>query len=311
MCTLLGLLVFSFIVSYNISAMIKRYIGEFLQYLETKKKRTWRTVRNYDLYLRRFRSFADAKKIIDVSEITADVITKYQTWLRAFESDKKRIKSNTVNYHLIALRAFLKYLAHKKLLSVSPAKVRLNRHERGAMVCLCKAEMEKLLKAPAQFAADKIIQMRDIAVLELLFCTGMKVSELAALKKSDINVGKRQVVVSRGETKERSVAITNQAAYAVTQYLNARRDDAPALFIGHDRTLTSRKASKSLGALTGRSIERIVERYAKLCGINIRVTPQVIRNTFAARQVKRGTLQDGLQSELGCSSATTAKRFFE
>ena len=304
-------LVFSFIVSYNIAAMIKRRIVEFLEYLETKKRRASRTVRNYDLYLKRFRSFADAKKVIDVSDITSDAIAKYQAWLRAFVVDKKQIKSNTINYHLIALRAFLKYLVHKKLLFLSPAKVRLNRHERGVMVCLCKPEMEKLLKAPFQFASDKIIQMRDLAILELLFCTGMKVSELAGLKKPDINVGKRQVVVHRGEEKERAIAITNQAAYSVTQYLNARRDDVPALFIGHDRTLVSRKTKKSLGALTGRSIERIVEKYARLCGINIRVTPQVIRNTFAARQVKRGTLQEGLQSELGCLSANTAKRFFE
>jgi len=291
--------------------MIKRRIIEFLEYLETKKRRTARTVRNYDLYLRRFRSFADAKKVIDVSDITMDAIARYQAWLRAFVVDKKQIKNNTINYHLIALRAFLKYLAHKKLLSILPSKVRLNRHVRGVMVCLEKAEMEKLLKAPVQFAADKIIQMRDVVILEILFCTGMKVSELAGLKKSDVNVGKRQVVVNRGEEKERAIAITNQAAYSATQYLNARRDDVPALFIGHDRTLVSRKTQKSIGALTGRSIERIVEKYAKLCGIKIKVTPQVIRNTFAARQVKRGILQDGLQSELGCSSATTAKRFFD
>jgi len=291
--------------------MIKKRIVDFLEYLETKKRRTARTVRNYDLYLRRFRDFANAKKIIDVSDITTDVIAKYQTWLRAFTPDKKLIKSNTINYHLIALRAFLKYLAHKKLLFISPAKVRLNRHERGALVCLGKPEMEKLLKTPFQFAADKIIQMRDLAILELLFCTGMKVSELAGLKKDDVNAGKRQVVIGRGEEKERKILITNQAAYSLTQYMNARKNDVAALFIGHDRTLASRQTKKALGALTGRSIERIIGKYAKLAGISVKVTPQVLRNTFALRQAQRGTPREALQQALGCLSATTAKRFSE
>lgn len=289
--------------------MIKKRIIEFLEYLETKKRRTARTVRNYDLYLKRLRSFADEKGLVGVSEITSAVALKYHVWLRALLVNRRKMRTNTINYHLIALRAFLKYLAHKKLLSASPAKVRLNRHERGNLVCLGKADIEKLLKAPAQFATERIIQMRDIAILELLFCTGMKVSELAALKKSDVNVGKRQVVISRGEKKQRTVAITNQAAYSLAQYLHARRDEAPPLFIGHDRTLISRKTKKSLGALTGRSIERIVERYARVSGSNAKITPQVIRNTFATRLAKSGTDAAALSDELGCLSENTAKRF--
>ena len=290
---------------------INNLISDFLEYLK-KQGRSDLTVRNYELYLKRFLKFA---KNISPNEINEEMIEEYKEWLRNLREEsrliriKKNFKKNTINYHLIALRSFLKYLDEKKINSLKPENIELAQMPKVKKNSLSKTETEKLLNAPLKLEADRIIQFRDKAILEVLFSTGIRVGEMAKLKRKDALHGIIKIKNKKG--KVRQVELTNQAKHYLKKYLHIRTDKVLALFVGHDRAARARKIKKLIpqSNLTARSIQRIVRKYALSAGITNNITPQVLRNTATITLLAKGEDERATQTMMGHASVMTTREY--
>jgi site-specific recombinase XerD len=293
-----------------LSAKATTLIGDFLTYLEVERGRSEKTVRNYDFYLRRFFGWA---KEPDPQKITLDQVRNYRVYLNRYKDERGiALKKNTQNYHLIALRSFLKYLAKRDLKSLAPEKIELAKMPTRIVEFLESHELDRLLEAPTTDAqglsrasgALPLIKLRDKAVLELLFSTGLRVSELASLTKDMINLKRDEFTVRGKGDKPRVVFMSNAARFWIKEYLDRRHDTEPYVFINHDRAAEDRESER---ALTPRSVQRIVERYARKAGITKRITPHVIRHTFATDLLRNGADIRSVQEMLGHSSITTTQ----
>ncbi|HCC22531.1 hypothetical protein A2480_03465 [Candidatus Uhrbacteria bacterium RIFOXYC2_FULL_47_19] len=289
---------------------IIKLIGEFLTYLEVERNRSERTVRNYDFYLRRFFEWANWPT---ASGITLDMVRKFRVWLNRLKDERgNTLKKNTQNYHLIALRSFLKYLAKRDIKTLVPEKIELARMPERTVDFLEPNELDRLMEAPVSDASGLVrvavnlplIKLRDKAILEMLFSTGLRVSELAGLTREMVNLEREEFTVRGKGDKPRIVFTSNQARYWLKEYLNRRQDVEEFLFVSHDRAARGRDAERSL---TPRSIQRIVEGYAHKAGITKRITPHVLRHTFATDLLRNGADIRSVQSMLGHSSITTTQ----
>jgi site-specific recombinase XerD len=287
--------------------MINKLIQDFLNDLKNTRHRSARTARNYDFYLKRFLVWLNELKISSPEKITSEVVNGYSAWLKKLSSAirKTKLKDNTRNYHLIALRAFLKYLVKKKVNSLSPNKVRLAVWRGADPIFLEKNELEKLLEAPFKINQEKILQLRDRAILELILCSGLKVSEVATLERNKINLKKESFVLFG--RKKRTVFLSNQARYWLNQYLKARQDKNIFLFIGHDRASAVRE---KIG-LTTRSVERTVEKYRQVSGTNKKITPQILRHSYAISLARGGETIETMKEKLGHLSLGSSARYFD
>lgn len=293
-----------------------KLIRQFLEYLEAERGRRLNTVNNYNFYLTRFCRWA---KINNPAQITSDKIREYRLWLNRLATPKPRagskgeggqagtlgrtLKKSTQNYHLIALRSFLKYLAKRDIRSLAPEKIELAKMPERQVEFLAGGDLERLLAAPIQSGETKIIQARDQAILELFFSTGLRVSELAHLKKDQINLKKDEFTIRGKGEKLRAVFLSNQAKYWLEKYLPARRDLSPCLFVRHDKA----KGKQEPKNLTPRSIQRLIKKYAKAAGITKKVTPQTMRHSFAANRLINGADIRSVQAMLGHGSIATTQ----
>jgi site-specific recombinase XerD len=282
-------------------------ISDFLTYLEVERNRSERTVKNYDFYLRRFFSWT---KDATPGSITLDLVRKYRVWLNRYKDERGRtMKKNTQNYHLIALRSFLKYLAKRDVKTLAPEKIELARMPERSVAFLDAPELERLLDAPLAGGRPgeggySLLQLRDKAILEMLFSTGLRVSELAGLTKEMINMKREEFTVRGKGDKPRVVFVSNQARHWLQLYLGRRHDMEPHLFVSHDRAANGREHD---GGLTPRSIQRTVEHYARVAGITKRITPHTVRHTFATDLLRNGADIRSVQTLLGHSSITTTQ----
>jgi len=283
-------------------SQINKLLTDFLEYLEVERGRSERTIRNYDFYLRRFIKWA---KNPLPSAIDNNLIRKFRLWLNRSVPGRleQTIKKNTQNYHLIALRTFLKYLARRDVKSMSPDKIELSKAPSRIVSFLEADELERILQMPLKSGED-LIALRDKAILETLFSTGLRVSELANLKIDQINLKRDEFTVRGKGEKVRIVFLSDSAKEALKKYLNKRHDTSPYFFICHDRAKSGRENS---GPLTSRSIERLVERYAHEAGITKRITPHTLRHTFATDLLMNGADIRSVQSLLGHVSIITTQ----
>ncbi|MBU0625724.1 tyrosine-type recombinase/integrase [Patescibacteria group bacterium] len=293
-----------------LSAKTSTLLGDFLTYLEVERGRSEKTVRNYDFYLHRFFIWTEG---LDPQKITLDHVRKYRVWLNRLKDERgQTLKKNTQNYHLIALRSFLKYLAKRDIKALAPEKIELARMPQRIVEFLEAHELDRLLEAPTvdehglarPSDALSLIKLRDKAILELLFSTGLRVSELASLTKDMVNLSRDEFTVRGKGDKPRVVFISNQARFWVKEYLAHRHDPEPYLFVNHDRAADGRDSER---CLTPRSVQRIVERYARRAGITKRITPHVLRHTFATDLLRNGADIRSVQEMLGHSSITTTQ----
>ena len=282
---------------------INNLITEFLEYLEIERNRSQATIRNYDFYLHRFVEFS---KIKSPGQITLPLVKKYRIYLNRMEDDRtgEPLKKSTQNYHVIALRSFLKYLAKQDIETLAPEKIELQKQPDRQVEFLDEADLSKLMEAPMLIKGKDIIKKRDKAILETLFSTGLRVSELANLKIENINLKKDEFSVRGKGSKVRVVFLSDQAKYWIGEYLKARRMDvSPYLFVAHDRAKKGREPSP----LTPRSIERIIQKYAKVAGLTKKVTPHTLRHSFATDLLSSGADIRSVQAMLGHSSITTTQ----
>ncbi len=285
-------------------AHLATHLREFLEYLELTKGRSQLTVRNYEFYLRRFIDWAGDPSPAD---ITSEKIHQFRLFLNRLEDPYRgTLKKNTQNYHLIALRSFLKYLARHDVKTMAPEKIELAKQGSREVSFLEAKDLQRLLEAPNNVDAAPIIQLRDRSILELFFSTGMRVSELANMRKDQLNLEREEFSVRGKGDKIRIVFLSRQARQALRVYLDLRKDDSPYLFIRHDRGRGS-KQDDEVGPLTPRSIERLVHHYAVAAGIPKRISPHTLRHSFATDLLMNGADIRSVQSLLGHSSITTTQ----
>ncbi len=291
-------------------AKLSSHLRTFLEYLEVEKGRSILTVRNYEFYLQRFMKWA---KDPDADQIDQDMIHKYRLYLnRLANRGEGTLKKSTQNYHLIALRSFLKFLARRDVKTLSPEKIELAKQGTREVAFLEAADLERLLEAPNQSDASGIVKARDRAILELFFSTGLRVSELANLKRDQVNLTRDEFTVRGKGDKLRVVFVSHQARHAVKAYLELRKDEAPFLFVRHDRAAQGIRNQESgirneMHALTPRSIERMVHQYSIAAGIPKKITPHTLRHSFATDLLMNGADIRSVQSLLGHSSITTTQ----
>lgn len=283
---------------------VNHLITEFLEYLEIERNRSQLTIKNYDYYLRRFADIAEVKTVADIND---DRVRKFRLQLNRMTNLRtgEPLKKKTQNYHMIALRAFLKYLAKRDIKSLAAEKIELAKQEDRQIDFMEDEELSRLLEAPLKNGQGQV-HFRDKAILELLFSTGLRVSELAKLKIENINLKRDEFSVRGKGGKVRVVFISDQAKYWVQQYLDSRTDTSPFLFIAHDRAQTARD-EKTVAPITSRSIERMVEKYGKAAGIMKKITPHTLRHSYATDLLRNGADIRSVQSMLGHSSITTTQ----
>lgn len=278
-----------------------KYLTEFLEYLEIERGRSDKTVRNYHFYLKRFSDWA---KDPNPAEIDNEMVRKYRLHLNRNVAGREeaQLKKNTQNYHLIALRAFLKYLAKRDVKSMAAEKIELAKQGSRQVSFLELEELKRFLMAPEK--DPTIVGTRDKAILELLFSTGLRVSELANLRIDAINLKLEEFTVLGKGSKHRVVFLSMPARGAIKAYIERRRDVSPFLFVRHDR---ARKFTPGAHPLTPRSIQRIVDRYAREAGITKHVSPHTLRHTYATDLLRNGADIRAVQSLLGHESITTTQ----
>ncbi len=275
--------------------------NDFLEYLEIEKGRSIKTVENYDRYLNRFLKFGDFKISSDINE---ESLRKFRLWLNRISygsSVQKTLKKNSQNYHLIAIRMFLKYMAKRHVNSLPPEQIELAKTSERELDLISKEELKRLLSSPS---GNGIRQLRDKAMLELLFSTGLRVSEMCSLQRDSIDLKKDEFTVRGKGGKIRIVFLSEGAKESLQKYLSSRKDTDSALFIRLDKE--PRGTNSSL-FLTSRSVERIIKSHAIKAGISKKVTPHVIRHTFATDLLQNGADIRSVQMMLGHASISTTQ----
>lgn len=297
---------------------MKELKTEFLEYIEIEKGRAIRTVENYDHYLA---VFIEQTKISDPKDITDGKVRDFRIWLNRQSTGNNRatgdtIKKKTQNYYLIALRTFLKFLAKRNITSLPADRIELAKINERQIDVISQEELRRLLDAPDK---EKNLEKRyrDKAILELLFSTGLRVSELCSLQ-NDIDLHLDEMSIRGKGGKIRVVFLSDEAKKALKNYLSSRKDMSSALFVKISEELSQKeKINKKIGrkeeknkendGLTKRSIERIVKRYATIAGISKRVTPHVIRHVFATDLLSNGADLRSVQAMLGHANINTTQ----
>jgi len=275
---------------------------QFLEYIEIERGRAVKTVENYDRYLTRYFAQMGVKQ---VSNITEQSVRDFRLWLnRQHGSGRDSMKRRTQNYYMIALRAFLKFLRKRDIAATSPEKIELAKLPERHLDLITSAELGRLMRAPhdAYEKEDddgkKLQYLRDSAILELLFSTGLRVSELCALN-SGIDLSRDEMSVRGKGEKVRVVFISDEAKEKVREYLKARKDMEEALFV--------EGRPNKLHRITPRDVQRHLKRYVAIAGITNIVTPHTLRHAFATDLLNNGADIRSVQQLLGHASISTTQ----
>jgi len=286
---------------YNNHMRFSKAKTDFLEYLEIEQNRSQKTIANYDHYLTRLLDYAGD---LTVSDIDAELIRKWRLWLNRLGTNvSDELSSTTTNYHLIALRSFLKFCSKRGIPALAPDKIELARTKRKQVTWLDEDELERLFAQPDQ---GKLAGMRDRAILELLFSSGLRVSELVGLDRDHINLKRREFMVRGKGEKDRPIFISAEAAEWMQTYLDARKDNTKPLFI---RFAGNKKVdlTGNFHRLTARSVQRLVAQYALLAGITKHVSPHTLRHSFATNLLMNGADLRSVQAMLGHSNIATTQ----
>lgn len=286
-------------------ASLKQLKTQFLEYVEIEKGRSLHTVRNYDHYLSRFLNFV---KTDNPSEITDTKVREFRLWLNRQPAGNKKndlLHKRTQNYYLIAVRAFLKYLVRQEIKSLPAERIELAKVSERQLDLITREELARILAGPS---GNTLKDARDKAILELLFSTGLRVSELCSLT-SEIDLRSEELSIRGKGGKVRVVFLSEEAKDAVKKYLSMRKDMSEALFVQLEKGVGKKKAGTTVSytPLRPRSVERIVKQYATKAGISKKFTPHVMRHMFATDLLSNGADLRSVQSLLGHSSITTTQ----
>ncbi len=282
------------------STEIDRYKTQFLEYMEIERGASLKTIENYDRYLSHFFSHTKTTRVRDITE---ESIRTYRLHLNRELGAKVKgqtqatMKKNTQNYYLIALRMFLKYLMKRSVEALSPDKIELAKIKERSLDLISALDLSRLINAPDKNTGKGL---RDHAILELFFSTGLRLSELCSLNR-DLDLSKDEFSIRGKGEKVRVVFLSPPAKNSVREYLKARKDMQEPLFVQYSRN------KSSTGRLSPRSIERLVKEYAIKSGISKKVTPHVIRHGFATDLLSNGADIRSVQIMLGHANIATTQ----
>lgn len=283
---------------------ITKFHREFLEYLEIEKGRSLKTIENYDRYLNRFWEYS---KIEFPSEITDETVRGFRLWLnRQKTASGAEIKKKTQNYYLIALRCFLKYLIKRNIKALTPEAIELAKISERQLDLISDKDLELLLSSAS---LKDLKSLRDKAILELFFSTGLRVSELCFLKISNINLKKDEFSIKGKGDKIRVVFLSDNAKKSLKEYLDRRTDMNEALFmrIPKNGKMPDLNNLNKDSNLTPRSVQRIIKYYAAKAGITGKLTPHTLRHMFATDLLQNGADIRSVQSMLGHKNITTTQ----
>ncbi|KKU77796.1 MAG: Integrase-recombinase [Candidatus Peregrinibacteria bacterium GW2011_GWA2_47_7] len=285
---------------YTISTLIE----EFLTYGEVEKNLSLNTIRLYRIALLRFVSFAGD---IKPSDIDLDLVRHYRLYLNRTTNKKTQpLGRGAQNYHVIVLRAFCKYLAKRDIQTITAEKIELPKSEKRTIDFLTREEVGRLFES---IDMKTIRGLRDIAIFETLYSTGLRVSELRNLNRDQVNLTRREFMVRGKGRKPRIVFLSEKAAERIGKYLSARDDNFEPLFLNHGRSAGLKK-DITIGEkrrLTTYWIEVMIKKYARHAGIVKRVTPHTLRHSFATTLLQNGADIRSVQEMLGHASITTTQ----
>jgi site-specific recombinase XerD len=281
---------------------ISELVNDFIEHLEVEGGRSARTAENYKLYLERFAEFTED---IEVEKITIEIVRKYRLWLNRYKNfNDEELATITQSYHLIALRGFLHYLSNRDILSLSPDKISLPKVSRKQVTFLYREEINRLL---VQIDVSSEQGLRDRAIIELLFSSGLRVSEVVNLDRDHVNTKRREIMVRGKGQKDRPVFISQAAANHIENYLNSRNDNLPPLFISYSNNSGPTTTNGDYRRLTVRSIQRMLSQYARLAGITKHVSPHTMRHSYATDLLMNGADIRSVQSMLGHANISTTQ----
>jgi len=287
---------------YNEVMLFRKAKTDFLEYLEIEQNRSQKTIQNYDHYLTRLLDFAGDD--LKVADIQPELIRKWRLWLNRLGTNvSDELQKSTQNYHLIALRSFLKFCTKRDIPALAADKIELAHTNRKQVTFLNEGELQRLFEQPN---LEKESGLRDRAILELLFSSGLRVSELVGLDRDHINLKRREFTVRGKGQKDRPIFISPEAADWLQQYLDHRQDNTRPLFVRY----SGRKAVDRTGnyhRLTVRSVQRLVSQYALLAGITKHVSPHTLRHSFATDLLMNGADLRSVQAMLGHSNIATTQ----
>lgn len=280
---------------------VSELILDYVESLEVEGGRSAKTAENYKLYLERFVEFTEDT---EAHKITAEIIRKYRLWLNRYKNaNNENLSTITQSYHLIALRGFLKYLGDRGIESLPADKIKLPKVTRKQVNFLHFDEVTRLLEA---VQGDDESALRDRAIIELLFSSGLRVSELVNLNRGHINTKRREFMVRGKGQKDRPVFISKTAAERVDEYLATRIDNLPPLFLSYSRNNVASQTG-DFRRLTARSVQRMIAKYGKLAGLTKHVHPHAMRHAFATDLLMNGADLRSVQSMLGHANIATTQ----
>jgi site-specific recombinase XerD len=267
---------------------------QFLEHLEIERGRSVKTIENYDHYLT---TFFDYAKITQPKDITEPLVREFRLWLNRQPGTKvgnrmEPMKRRTQNYYLIALRAFLKFLRKRDIESLSPERIELAKVPERSLDLISPTELARLMNAPDSTTP---VGLRDRAILELLFSTGLRISELCNLSIDDVDLSRDEFSVRGKGDKVRVVFLSAEAKAAIRKYLAVRKDMDDALFIQYGKKAKNAKELR----LSPRAVQRTLKACAIKAGITRKVTPHVIRHSFATDLLRNGADLRSVQALLG------------
>lgn len=281
-------------------------IQQFLEHCEIEKNQSKRTLISYQHYLERFLMFADD---IEIKKINLPLLKKYRLHLNRYEYKKgETLSVKTQNFHLIALRAFFKFCTKNDWETLAPEKIDLPKIEERQVDFLTREELERLFES---IDADTITGLRNRAMVELFYSTGLRVSELENLNREHVDLERGEFAIRGKGRKLRIVFISERAKNWVSEYLAARDDNFDPLFLNHRRTRQKSEDDLDLKGehrrLTAYTIQEMVRTTAKRAGITKKVTPHTLRHSFATELLLNGADIRSVQELLGHSSITTTQ----
>jgi site-specific recombinase XerD len=287
---------------------LKELVTDFIEYGELEKNFSPLTVRMYDYYLQHFTAWLEKRYgTVETHQLTYDMVKQYRLHLARYISDQTHypLKKSTQNYFMVALRAYLRYLIKKGYQTLSPDQVELGKQEDRSLKFLEDEQLQRLLEAPD---TTRVEGVRDRAILETLYSTGLRVAELSGLNRDTINLDKREFGVIGKGRKARVVFLTDSACSWLSKYLRLRKDKHSPLFIRYKGKKHHMEDEDGEDLrLTPRSIERMVEKYVKEQGLAVKATPHTLRHSFATDLLVNGADLRAVQEMLGHSNISTTQ----
>jgi len=287
---------------FNLPALV----NEFLEYLEIERNLSPLTIRDYRHYLNNFINWSNKNfPIHSPKQLTIETVRKYRVYLAHYNSPNGNlpIKKVTQNYYVIALRSFLRYLIRKDLPVVAPEKIELPKVESRSLKFLDRDQVDRLLAQPD---VSKDQGLRDKVLMEMLFSTGLRVSELCRLNRDQINLQRKEFGVIGKGGRARVVFISDRAALWLERYLEKRNDHFQPLFIRYAGNQNPTVNGEQM-RLTSRSVQRIVTKYVGKAKLPVAATPHVLRHSFATDLLMNGADLRSVQELLGHKNVATTQ----